>query len=163
MASRKVYTTSCTIRCPTCFKSMLLKNWKDHCRQMHTMLPSMIDAKYNEMKKDIEKSRLNTVTLEMTATVEKPTPIATNTLFSMKKFALTKSTNLNVEIVNDDSQMDHLQPSELNIQNIPLDSTIHSIEFSPTSSSIENMNEDGMISYNFSSVNRSEDNNIFSM
>ena len=164
MASKTVYSSSCTTRCPTCSKSMLLKNWKDHCRQMHTMSPSAIDTKYNEMKQDIDRSRLTTVTLDVTTVVEKPIPVTTNTLFSMKKFALTKSSNLNVQIVGDDSQTNPLQLMEWDVQNTTLDSTIHGIESSPTSSSVlANINEDGMISYSFSQLSKFEDDKIFSM
>lgn len=150
MASKAVYTTSCTIRCPSCSKSMLLKNWKDHCRQMHTMLPSIIDAKYNEIKKDIEKSRSTIVASDVTTVIEKPIPITTNTLFSMKKFALTKSANLNVQIVGDDSEVNPLQSMELDVQHTPFDSTKYDTESSPSSSCIlNNINENSMISYNF--------------
>jgi len=113
----------------------------------------MIDAKYNEMKLDIEKSRLTTMTSDVTAVVEKPTPIPTNTLFSMKKFALTKSTNSNVQLVGDDTQGDLSQLMELNVQNTSLDPTKYGVELSSSSSYVvANINDNSMMSYNFSSI-----------
>ena len=35
MASRAIYPTSKEISCPVCAKTMLLKNWKDHCQTKH--------------------------------------------------------------------------------------------------------------------------------
>jgi hypothetical protein len=114
------------------------------------MSSSMIDAKYNEMKKDIEKSKLATVASDTTTVVEKPTAIPTNTLFSMKKFALTKSSNVNVHIVGNDSQVNQSQSMETDVQNTVLDSTKHGTESSSISSCVlTNINETGMMSYNF--------------
>jgi hypothetical protein len=134
---------------------MLLKNWKDHALQMHKMLPAVIDAKYNELKSDIEKLRLSAVT----TVVEKPTPVPIKTLFSMKKFALTKSTNSNVQVIDDSSQMNQLEVVELVVANTSFDSVTHGIPSSPNSSTaFANTNEFGMISYGFSSVKISKDN-----
>ncbi|CAF1528067.1 unnamed protein product [Adineta steineri] len=118
MSSKPIYTTSCSIRCPSCSKSMMLKNFKDHCRQMHTMLPSMIDEKYNEMKRHIENSRVTTATATRDATtvIDKPSPMPINNLFSMKKFALTKTVDLNPEIMNTNDQANQLQSIELTTQ-----------------------------------------------
>lgn len=45
MASRKVYPTSKEISCPLCSKTMLLKNWKDHCQTKHPMILSDVNLK----------------------------------------------------------------------------------------------------------------------
>jgi hypothetical protein len=47
------------------------------------MLQIAIETKYNELKKDVEQLKSRTVTLDVTATVEKSSPMTTNTLFSM--------------------------------------------------------------------------------
>lgn len=146
MASKTAYPTSQTISCPSCSKPMLLKNWKDHCRQMHNLLPSIIDEKYNEMKRDIEQSRKSTAS-NTTMVMEKPVS-ATNTLFSMKKFALTRSINSNVEVVDSEVQVDRLQSTELNMQMTSRDSRTHSFDSLSTSTCVlPNINVDGMISW----------------
>ncbi|CAF1640730.1 unnamed protein product, partial [Adineta ricciae] len=152
MASKTVYTTSCTIRCPSCSKSMMLKNWKDHCRQMHTMLSSMIDEKYNEMKRNVEKSRLTnatkTTTTDAITITDKPSPIPTNNLFSLKKFALTKTVDSNSQIIYSDNQANQLQSMELDIQNASINSTNPTTESSLTSSCLSpNIVDDDNFSY----------------
>lgn len=134
MASKTVYPTSQTICCPLCSKPMLLKNWKDHCRQMYNLLPSVIDENYNEMKRDIEQSRKNTAS-NIATVMEKPVPAA-NTLFSMKKFALTRSINSNVEVVDSDVQLDRLQSTEVDMQMASQNSETHSFDSSTTSTCV---------------------------
>jgi lipopolysaccharide biosynthesis glycosyltransferase len=125
MSSKTVYTTNYTIQCPTCAKSMLLKNWKTHCQQMHTMSQTAIETKYNELKKDVEQIKSKIVTPNMIMTVEKPSPLATNTLFSMKKFALAKPTNLEALVVDVDNQMNHLVSTSNDIEPAPISLDIH--------------------------------------
>ena len=107
MVSKIVHTTSCTIKCTICGKSMLLKTWKDQCRQFHAMSQTAIDCKYYELKRDIEQAKLSTVTFDATINSEKPNPMLINTLFSMKKFALVKSTitNENTQAADVDNQI----------------------------------------------------------
>lgn len=160
MVSKRVHTTSCTIQCPTCGKSMLLKNWKDHCHQFHTISQIAIDCKYNELKKTIEKSKLGTTTSE------NPNPLSISTLFSMKKFALIKSTttneNIRAEAADAVNQNNHSQLMETDSQHVLLDSTINcsELERSPindialdrtsiVSDFCRSFNENGMIFYIF--------------
>jgi hypothetical protein len=150
MSSKTVYITNYTIQCPTCAKSMLLKNWKTHCQQMHTMSQTAIEAKYNELKKDVEQIKSKTVTSNMTTTVEKPSPLAKNTLFSMKKFALAKSINLEAPVVDVGNQMNQLLSTELDIQDTALKSTTNDIEPAPISLDIHaDINGDGMLLHFF--------------
>ncbi len=128
MSSKPIFTTSCTIRCPNCAKSMLLKNWKKHCQQMHTMSEAAVNTKYNELKENVEMSKLGAATPDTAGTVEKPCPLTTNTLFSMKKFALTKPTNLDVQVIDIVDQANQLESMELDIQCTNLDSTTNEIE-----------------------------------
>jgi hypothetical protein len=125
---------------------MLLKNWKSHCQQMHNISQSAIDTRYNELKKDVEQLKSRTVTSDTTTTVEKPSSITTNTLFSMKKFALSKPTNLDVQVVDVDNQMDTLESMELDMEDTALNSTTKNIESAPSSSSAhEDIDGDGML------------------
>ncbi|CAF4081258.1 unnamed protein product, partial [Rotaria magnacalcarata] len=128
------HTTSCTVKCPICGKSMLLKNWKDHCRQFHAMSQTAIDCKYYELKRNIEQSNLSTVTLDTTTTSEQPNSMPINTLFSMKKFVLVKSmiTNENTQAANVDNQVNQSQLMEIDSQNTHLDTPINDIELEPS-------------------------------
>ena len=53
MASKTVYLTSKEVSCPVCSKTMLLKNWKDHCQTKHSMILSEENQKkeYEKLKK----------------------------------------------------------------------------------------------------------------
>jgi hypothetical protein len=148
MSSKPVYITSSTIRCPTCAKAMLLKNWKSHCRQMHTMSETAIDAQYIELKKNVEQSK--TTVFDASHLVEKPTPLTTNTLFSMKKFALSKPTHLNVQVVDVTSQINQPQMMELDSQVTSPNSVTHAIEPASLPSNVDiDIHENSMLSYFF--------------
>ena len=145
MSLRTVYTTNCTIHCPVCAKSMLLKNWKSHCQQMHNMSQTEVDVKYYEMKKDVEQSKLGTVASHL-VTIEKPTPLIKNTLFSMKKFALTKTDNVQGQLVDEGDQINRLESMELDTQDTVLNLTTENIEPALISTDVRsNMNNDGML------------------
>ncbi len=128
MSSKPIFTTSCTIRCPNCAKSMLLKNWKKHYQQMHTMSQTTIDTKYNELKENIEMSKSGAATSDTTVRTEKPSPLTTNTLFSMKKFALTKPTTLDAQVIDIVDEANQLESMELDTQCTNLDSTTNEIQ-----------------------------------
>ena len=128
MSSKPIFTTSCTIRCPNCAKSMLLKNWKKHCQQMHSMSQTTIDTKYNELKENVEMSKSGAATPNTAVTIEKPVPLTANTLFSMKKFALTKPTNSDVQVIDIVNRANQLEPMELDIQCTNLASATNEIE-----------------------------------
>jgi hypothetical protein len=150
MSSKTVYITNYTIQCPTCAKSMLLKNWKTHFQQIHTMSQTAIETKYNELKKAVEQIKSKTVTSNMTTTVEKPSPLATNTLFSMKKFVLAKPTNLDAPVVDVDNQMNQLVSMALDIQDTALNSISNDIEPAPISLDMHaDTNGDGMLLHFF--------------
>jgi len=84
MASKTVYLTSKEVSCPVCSKTMLLKNWKDHCNTKHPLILSEESLK-NEYEK-LKKSAVSSSSSFKTATAVS----STNTLFSMKHFLLTK-------------------------------------------------------------------------
>jgi len=81
MPPEPVYTTSCMIRCPTCVKAMLLKHWKNHCRQMHTMSETAIDREYIELQQNVWQPKSTISTLDTPQPVEKPFTLTTNSLF----------------------------------------------------------------------------------
>ncbi len=95
---------------------------------MHTMSEAAVNTKYNELKENVEMSKLGAATPDTAGTVEKPCPLTTNTLFSMKKFALTKPTNLDVQVIDIVDQANQLESMELDIQCTNLDSTTNEIE-----------------------------------
>ncbi|CAF3619943.1 unnamed protein product [Rotaria socialis] len=86
---------------------MLLKTSKDHCRQFRAMSQTAIGCKYYELKRDIEQAKPSIVTLHATINSEKQNSMPINTLFSMKKFALVKSTiiNENIQAADVDNQI----------------------------------------------------------
>jgi hypothetical protein len=55
MASKTVYPTSKEVSCPLCSKTMLLKNWKEHCQAKHFMTLSEENLKkeYEKLKQTI--------------------------------------------------------------------------------------------------------------
>ncbi|CAM2728844.1 unnamed protein product [Rotaria socialis] len=158
MISKIVHATSCTVKCPICGKSMLLKNWKDHCRQFHAMSQTAIDCKYYELKRNIKQSNLSTVTLDTTTNSENPNSMPINTLFSMKKFVLVKSTitNENTQAANVDNQVNQSQLMEIDSQNTHLDTPINYIELEPLpiiSDSYLSLNENDISCSNHESCN----------
>jgi hypothetical protein len=84
MASRTVYSTSKEVNCPMCAKTMLLKNWKDHCQTKHSMTLSE-----ENLKKEYEKLKQTTISSSCSSKTTTDV-LSTNTLFSMKNFSLTK-------------------------------------------------------------------------
>ncbi|CAF3712042.1 unnamed protein product [Rotaria socialis] len=158
MISKIVHATSCTVKCPICGKSMLLKNWKDHCRQFHAMSQTAIDCKYYELKRNIKQSNLSTVTLDTTTNSENPNSMPINTLFSMKKFVLVKSTitNENTQAANVNNQVNQSQLMEIDSQNTHLDTPINYIELEPLpiiSDSYLSLNENDISCSNHESCN----------
>ncbi len=150
MPPEPVYTTSCIIRCPTCAKAMLLKHWKHHCRQMHTMSETAIDRKYIEFQQNVGHPKSKIQTLCTPQPVEKPCPLTTNSLFSMKKIVVAKPTRLEVNVVDFSSQMNQSQPMELDSQMTSPNSIINSIEPAPLLSNVDiDIHENGMLSYFF--------------
>jgi hypothetical protein len=88
MASKSVYPTSKEVSCPVCAKTMLLKNWKDHCRAKHSILMSeeKIDNQYEQLKSNISTPSSKAVNATSPGVV-------TKNLFSMKNFVVTKQTS----------------------------------------------------------------------
>ncbi len=84
MASKTVYPTSKEVSCPMCGRTMLLKNWKDHCQTKHSMTLSE-----ENLKKEYEKLKKTTTTMSSSSATTNDI-LSTNTLFSMKNFSLTK-------------------------------------------------------------------------
>ena len=97
MASRAIYPTNKEVSCPVCAKTMLLKNWKDHCQTKHSMILSEEDLQkeYDQLKKVAASSPKSF----KPATVALPI----SSLFSTKNFSLTKHTPSTV--VNDNSDV----------------------------------------------------------
>jgi hypothetical protein len=85
MPPEPVHTASCIIRCPTCAKAMLLKHWKHHRRQMHTMSETAIEKKYMEYQQNFGQPKSKKSTLYTSKSVEKPCPLTTNSMFQIKK------------------------------------------------------------------------------
>lgn len=83
MSSTTVFTTSSVVHCPSCAKKMLLKNWKDHCRQKHAMSQKAIDMAYSTLKSQIERSKTTAVSSTTTTDIDKPISVARNDLFSL--------------------------------------------------------------------------------
>ncbi len=96
MASKPIYPTSKEISCPVCAKTVLLKNWKDHCRRKHSMLMSdeKIDNQYEQLKSSIA------CTSSKTTIVTSPTAVTRN-IFSMKNFVVTKQTSPQISNTSD--------------------------------------------------------------
>ncbi|CAF5014118.1 unnamed protein product [Rotaria sp. Silwood1] len=88
MASKPMYPTSKEVSCPVCAKTMLLKNWKDHCRAKHSML--MSDEKINNQ---YEKLKSNISSTSSKATPATSPGAVTKNIFSMKNFVVTKQTS----------------------------------------------------------------------
>ncbi|CAF5019738.1 unnamed protein product [Rotaria sp. Silwood1] len=88
MASKPMYPTSKEVSCPVCAKTMLLKNWKDHCRAKHSML--MSDEKINNQ---YEKLKSNISSTSSKATPATSPGVVTKNIFSMKNFVVTKQTS----------------------------------------------------------------------
>ena len=88
MASRIVYS-NVKISCPICSKTMLLKNWKDHCQTKHYMLLSeeILKKEYKNLKKTAGLSTCSSELENIDST--------TNTLFSMKKFCINQNDSNN--------------------------------------------------------------------
>jgi hypothetical protein len=102
---------------------MLLKNWKNYCQQIHNTSQTEIDIKYYEIRKDVEKLNLETI-VTYDGNRQAYTPLVTNTLFSMKKFALKKTINAAPRLIDADDQMNQLKSIELYTQNTALTATI---------------------------------------
>jgi CHAT domain-containing protein len=118
MASRTVYPTSKEVSCPVCAKTMMLKNWKDHCQTKHSMILSE-----ENLKKEYEK--LKQATISSPSSSEAATDVlSTNTLFSMKNFSLIKHSpttssfngNSNASIISSINNDDNINVSA--IQNL---------------------------------------------
>ena len=134
MSSKNLYTTNSIIQYPGCGKSMLLKNWKTHGLQMHSMSQSAIDAKYIELKREVEQSKSKVISVTSTTNIEKPSPLVTNTLFSMKRFALSKSTSLDVAVSDVNIEENQTQSIESSTEDTVLNSAISNVEAVSTNS-----------------------------
>ncbi len=112
---------------------MLLKNWKSHSLQMHSMSQAAIDMKYIELRREVEQSKSEIMNLAATTNTERPGPSSTNTLFSMKRFALAKSASLNVPISDVSTELNQTQSIQSHSQDIVLNSTTSDHEPASTS------------------------------
>jgi hypothetical protein len=88
MASKTVYPTSREVSCPICAKTMLLKNWKDHCRAKHSMVmsPENIDNQYEQLKSITSPTASK-------ATITTSPDVVTKNIFSMKNFVVTRQSS----------------------------------------------------------------------
>lgn len=113
MASKPVYPTSKEISCPVCGKTMLLKNWKDHCRAKHSMLMSeeKIDNQYEQLKSNISSTSSKTTSTTSTSMV-------TKSIFSMKNFVVTKETSPQTSNTSDTQSFGDAQSPESNQSSI---------------------------------------------
>jgi hypothetical protein len=107
MASKTVFTTRSVVHCPSCAKKMLLKNWKDHCRQKHAMSQKAIDMAYSTLKSQIERSKTTAVSSITTTDIDKPISVPKKDLFSLKKFALIKDSDPISSDVGAGDPLDH--------------------------------------------------------
>ena len=117
---------------------MFLKNWKNYCQQIHNTSQTEIDTKYYEIKKDVEKFSLETI-VTYDGNRQAYTPLVTNTLFSMEKFALTKTNNVATRLIDVDDQMHQLKSIKLYTQNAALTATTERIESVLTSGNDEDL------------------------
>ncbi|CAF4518707.1 unnamed protein product [Rotaria sp. Silwood2] len=84
MTSRAAYP-SIKISCPICSKTMLLKNWKNHCQTKHRMHLSeeKLKKEYEKLKQTAGSSTCLSASENVDSTI--------NTLFSTKNFSLTRT------------------------------------------------------------------------
>ena len=152
MASRTVYS-NVKISCPICSKTMLLKNWKDHCQTKHYILLSeeKLKKEYENLKKIAGLSTCSSELENIESTI--------NTLFSMKNFVLTKITpttdtindeNINICISNDNvTNISASQDLVLTMTKDPIENELssknHQTVFSTTIYENMNMEIESMI------------------
>jgi hypothetical protein len=114
------------------------------------MSETAIDRKYIEFQQNVGHPKSKIQTLCTPQPVEKPCPLTTNSLFSMKKIVVAKPTRLEVNVVDFSSQMNQSQPMELDSQMTSPNSIINSIEPAPLLSNVDiDIHENGMLSYFF--------------
>jgi hypothetical protein len=114
------------------------------------MSETAIDRKYIELQQNVGQPKSKKSTLYTPQSVEKPSPLTTNSLFSMKKITVAKPTRLNVNVVDVSGQMNQSQQMELDSQMTSPYSVTNSIEPAPLSSNVDiDIHENGMLSYLF--------------